>query len=134
MNKLIINLLIIAGSIVIIESCSLDGSCPVPQEVYFTKYEMPDSIAANTKDTIKTIVLGINCMTQVNDVESRNGDTFSIHPVVTYNTCDCPPVEADTVYNIIFSFSEKGKYYFRYWCINSTRDTIRFRQDSIVIY
>ena len=119
-------------------SCTLeDGKCPQAVEVPFVNVTIPDSVAARKNFTIDARLHDLGCYQSAALYYGIVGDTVYLTAIAEYDECSCPepsndltvscPISLDTV-------SGSKLKYFEYWQINNTKDSIRFRRDTIVIY
>lgn len=134
MKKILIVTVLIFFSVAIFQQCDLEGDCLITGETYFTKVVLPDSVIQNSTDTFRFWIQNAECLEEVNVSGYVYTDTTDVHAYVTTNSCDCPPLQADTTTYRTFKFEDKGVFIYRYLLLLPKQDSFRLVQDTIVVY
>ena len=111
--------------------------CSQMVEVPFVSVSIPDSVPARGTFVIDAQLHDMGCY-QATDMRARvHRDTIFLVALADYDECGCPeksngleielPATIDTA-------SPNTTKYFVYWQINSTKDSISYRCDSIYFY
>ena len=122
----------------VLTGCKVDSdNCPRSIEVPFVSVEIPDSARVRSEFTIDMQIHDLGCYQSARVLANALHDTIYLSDVANYDECGCPAVSNDLEISRIASLDtiSGGKTkYFVYVQINSTKDSVHFCRDSVVLY
>ena len=122
----------------VLTGCKVDSdSCPKFAQVPFENVELPDSVKAGETFTIDVKLYDYGCYTEANVFGEIYKDTVFLQAIAYYDECDCPAQSA----NLQLSYKSKSDtalknktMYYVYALVNSTKDSVLARCDSVIFY
>ena len=109
-------------------SCNLDGECINQREVPIIRFEIPDSVPADSLIDINVIYVTYSNCSKLNSLQDFYlADTITLRVIADYNGCTCPETLPDSVVAYNFKSSAKRNYIFRGIKYDNTilQDTLR---------
>ena len=130
MKLIFFRLVFIALVFFIANSCSLDSDCVNQTEVPLIRFEMPDSVPADSLIDIKVVYVTYSNCSKLNSLQDfYTGDTITLRVIADYIGCTCPDALPDSVVSYSFKSSVKRNYVFRGLKYDNT-----ILQDTLLVY
>ena len=122
----------------VLTGCKVDSdSCPKFAQVPFENVELPDSVKAGETFTIDVKLYDYGCYNEANVIGEISCDTVYLAAYAYYDECDCPAQSANlqlTYHSKSDTSLRNSTMYYAYMMVNTTKDSVRMRCDSIRFY
>lgn len=130
--------ILLMSVVAVFASCKPEiKNCTQLVEVPFESVSIPDSVPTGGIYVIDARLHDMGCY-QATDLRARiHCDTVFLMALAEYDECGCPQKSNGLDIKIRTSIDTATRYttkYYVYWQINSTKDSISYRWDSVYFY